>query len=279
MSAVTVLLLFLAGLDVGLHQGQIDYGIQKNLLRVHTELAPREFGIRIQGAFDGFFTSSTAKRTLVQDDTDPNVEEIDEFSVPSKSEEVVSNIDPLFGVDLDQYTKGDSLYFVAARFAVQCHRVNLAIFYYLPLKIFTGIASSIWQLIDSPPLFCLVAIVIRQFIGKTILGAKIPVVQGDEATKSKDVLSMAKSFASNFITKSFPTAVLLYDAFSHVRSDMYVVLCGYLVGVAYMHSTDDGFLAGWRRQQVGSDNELGDVSDYSSPPDVMVKDHMGTDEL
>jgi hypothetical protein len=260
MSVLTVLLLFLAGLDVGLHQGYIDYGLDKEMVRVHTELAPRQFGVRWQGLFESVVSSSstvstkfTARFLSSSSSSEYNAEsDDDEFNTHSAENTkklTEPNIDPLFGIDLDQLTAGDGLYFMAARFAVQCHRVNLAIFYYLPLSIYTSITSGIWQLFSSPPIFCLVALVIRQLIGKTLLGAHIPTLSNDATKTDKDILSMAKSFASNFITKSFPTAVLLYDAFVHVRSDMYIILCGFLVGVAYTHSTDGGLLAGWSSQQ------------------------------
>lgn len=252
MSLVTLLLLFLAGLDVGLHQGYLDYGIERELVTVHTTLAPRQLGSRLHNIMA---VSSTKMKKVIG--VDDNVDSTITTSEPSEDEfaesqttkprrddelEEESNIDPLFGLDLDKLTEGTGLYFVIARFAVQCHRVNLAVFYYFPKKIVTSMMIAIMQLVASPPLLCLVALVVRQLIGKAILGAKVPSVADvpdSAAGQSKDMFSMAKSFVSNAITKTFPTAALLYDAWVHVRADMYVILFGFLVGVAYVHTINE----------------------------------------
>lgn len=64
-------------------------------------------------------------------------------------------------------------------------------------------------------------------------------------TNKLDVLSMGIAFIFNMIIKTLPTAVLLYDTFSHVRSDMHIILFDFLVGVAYMHiTTTDGIVSG-----------------------------------
>lgn len=254
MSVFTLLLLLIAGLDVGLHQGQIDYGIQKELIKVHTELAPKTLDQRFQQGVQ-YYTNKYYYKTgkdgaidtdndLYNKNTNDEQDEFDDASNDSNRELLEANIDPLFGIDLDKLTAGTGLYFMIARFAVGCHRVNLAMFYYLPIRIYNTIINSIYQLISSPPLFCLMAITIRQIVGKLILGAhNVPKIKGssesdNNATKKEgnDILTMIKNVAGSFITKSFPTAALLYDIWSHVRLDMYVILFGFLIGVAYTHT-------------------------------------------
>jgi hypothetical protein len=145
----------------------------------------------------------------------------------------------LFQVDLDQLTAGEGLYFTLARMAVRVHRWNLAIFYYGPRSFFVALSSFLWSLIQFPPIAFLLAIAIRQVIGKAVLGAKLPEKIVDE-TQHKDILSSIKTFVSNLLSSSFPTAVTFYDIWTHLRSDMYVLLCGLLVGWAWSHHPQAG---------------------------------------
>jgi hypothetical protein len=111
---------------------------------------------------------------------------------------------------------GDGLYFTLARFAVRVHRWNLAIFYYGPRSFFVSLSSFVWSFKQTPPVLFLMAIIIRQIIGKVVLGAKLPDKIVDE------------------------TAASFYGVWTHLRSDMYVVLCGLLVGLAWSHNHQAG---------------------------------------
>lgn len=263
MSIVTVILLFLAGLDVGLHQGQIDYGHQKELLQLHSDLAPRKLGVVLQEKFNKIMkrdgSNSKNKRDLLQDEfntlqsSTDNLDEFDDNDIKKETNSKPANIDPLFGIDMDKVTEGSGIFYVVARFAVSCHRVNLAVLYYFPKNIINKLLDTLYQLIESPPLFCLVAIVIRQIIGKLILGAKLPTKVIDDNQSSKDVMSMGKAFVVNFIKSSFPTLVTMYDIFTHVRSDMYVVLCGFLVGVVAVHTVTDKLVINDIKEHGGTD--------------------------
>jgi hypothetical protein len=147
------------------------------------------------------------------------------------------SVDPLFGVDLDLYTRGDSLYAAAARLAVRLHRMNLAAFYYLPRRLFFYVVGTFYQLAKSPPLLCLIAVAVRQVVGKLVLGAKLPppkALAGEEA--QKEVTNIIFQAVKGFFLRSFPTVFTLFDVFSHLKNDMYVVLCGLLVGLALRHS-------------------------------------------
>ncbi len=50
-----------------------------------------------------------------------------------------------------------------------------------------------------------------------------------------DVLAMAKQWVTNMVSSTFPTAVGLYDTFVHLRSDMYIVICGVFCGLVWTH--------------------------------------------
>merc|ERR1712100_76496 len=110
--------------------------------------------------------------------------------------------------------------FFFARGAVAAHRVLLKLLYFGPMNAIVAILEMPQTLLQTPPVLCIVALVVRQLIGRTILNAEIPppVTDGND-----DVMAMAKKGITNFLKSNFPTAVGLYSAFTHVRSDMYVV--------------------------------------------------------
>jgi len=228
MHVVTVMLLFLAGLDVGLQQNRSE------MATVQSDFAPRQYGLQVLRG-----RSSTPKAPVLDTETpedwQANTVE-DEFGDVDDllDDEKEENMDPLFRVDLDKMTEGPGLFMFLARGAVAGHRLNLAIFYYFPQRVYHGILTTFAQLAITPPILCLVALTIRQLVAKVILGAKLPDKVVDE-TQHKDVMTMIKQFVSGFILKAFPTGVSLYDAFVHLRADMYVVLFGLLVGLAFNH--------------------------------------------
>ena len=253
MYVTTVLLLFLAGLDIGLQQGSIDYTGPG--LAVHSQLAPVRLLETLTSGRSGESSSSSKldDQTAYDDNVDQTENEFDE-EVP-KTEESGGKIDPLFQVDLDQYTRGPGLLMMAGRFAVACHRVNLSIFYYFPLSIAQRMQSTATALLQSPLMLFLVALAIRHAVGKLLLGADLPEIVNDE-NDGKDVLAMAQNFAKSFILKSFPTMVSLYDAWAHLRSDMYVILCGLFVGIAWVHQfqiPEISALLGGAQEAAGTD--------------------------
>lgn len=236
LNGLVVVLLFLAGLDVGLQQGQQQ---QHPLLLVHSDFAPRTLG-GLQKIQQWTMASSPTKQqpdeTILPPYTSEYDEE-DEFATLVDDDTTLlkdtQNIDPLFRVDLDRLTQGRSPIYMAARLAVRVHRWNLSIFYYGPQSFFNGLAAFLLSFGRFPPVFCLLAIFIRQVLGKMILGAKLP---EKKSGSSKDVITMAKNFVSGMFVSKFPIVVSLYDIWTHVRADMYVVLCGFFVGVCWVHN-------------------------------------------
>jgi hypothetical protein len=276
MHIATVLLLFAAGLDVGLQQRTVNYVFDdtaaaisgtepQRFLAVHSELAPRQMG-GTQRLLSFILPHMTDQNTLDDDPKKPSIaqpfdwasqsslegadEPADEFDVATNDDAAAAgttttqkNVDPLFQVDLDQYTQGTGPFWSVARSAVRLHRLNLAIFYYAPRSLFRALIDFLWSLWQSPPVLCITAIALRQLVGKLLLGAQLPTTKADEA-QQKDVLTMVKNFVSNVVLKSFPTAVTLYDVWTHLRADMYVLLCGFLVGLAWSHNGRAGSMYG-----------------------------------
>ena len=247
MHMVVILLMFVAGFDVGIQQFHVE-------VDVRTQVAVQEYGMPFLHrnpwhpltpmiATDGSTENETLEEKLsstsktssssgggLQDE----FQEIDEEYIPP-------NIDPIFGTDLDELTKGPGFLNQMARGAIAIHRLVLWILYYAPMSFFSSIISIPTALIQSPPGLFMIAIMLRQVVGKMMLGATIPPESNSGGKKQNniEVLSMAKNFVKNFFVTTFPTLVTLYDAYLHLKSDMYVVLCGVFFGLAWTHLFND----------------------------------------
>lgn len=249
MHIFTVLLLFLAGLDIGLQQ------TKNSILDVHTDLAPRQLGgisflISQISSETLFVRGGDMKAQLLSEPIVVTSDDADEFEVTGSDEKETTIIDPMFGVDLDKLTSGPGPMLWAARQAVKFHRLLLRTFYYGPIQFSQWLLSCT----TNPPIFAVLAIILRQLVGNVILGAKLPDTKEDEE-QQKDVMSMVKSFVTKFVLSAFPTAVSLYDGWVHLRADMYVVLCGFFIGLAVSHTPmiQNGTLI---KQAAGSSDEL-----------------------
>jgi hypothetical protein len=247
---------------------QQHHGHRGDDLVVHADFAPRQHGLQvfqkimaidIQSKMSGIQTKIESKipaflqfgttskiQTIVMDNTcDPkakggkkkclaDVPDMDEFADATDSDDYEENLDPLFGLDLDKMTEGPGLLMLLARGAIYLHRINLAIFYYFPRRIAMAMLGMLQPLLHTPPIMAIVAVTVRQLIGKIVLGAKLPSKVTDEKKKS-DIMSMIKNMVKSFILSSFPTMVSMYDMWVHLRADMYIVLCGLFVGVVWNH--------------------------------------------
>lgn len=229
MYMFTVLLLFLAGVDVGLQH------VDDSIL-VHTDLAAKKFSL---SKLNPWSSSSNEKTKKLESDNDMVARGLgeDEFGGEETTfgpddPEYTPDIDPLFRIDLDAYTRGPGVFMQLARGAVKIHRFFLYLLWEIPMQVF----ALPMQFFQHPPVMCLVAVVIRQVVAKIVLGAKLPDIAEEDVRDKKemtDVLDMIKNAVKSTLVGTFPTAVSLYEAFTHLRADMYVVLCGVFVGLAY----------------------------------------------
>ena len=237
MHIVTVVLLFVVGYDIGSDQFVHPHTVQRRL-------SPTENGIGILRIGQSSQPAVVDPKAVLMMETygkegDDTADEFggDNDGDGSKKEK---NIDPLFQVDLDEFTEGDGLLMMLGRGAVFVHRINLKIFYYTPLAVLTAVWRIPQKLLATPPVLFLVCIVIRQF-AKRILGAKLP--EPEKENDKTDFLAMAKNSIIGFLTNLFPTAVELYDVFNHLRSDMLVVLCGIFTAYVMTHTIGGGSAA------------------------------------
>lgn len=265
MHMVVILLLFLAGFDVGVHQFHTE-------IDVRTQVAVQEYGVPFlqRSPWQPLTPIATRK------DSEETLEEKLSLSSPlagaadsqDEFEEIIDeeynppNIDPIFRVDLDELTKGPGLLNQMARGALSIHRLILWLIYYGPVGFFGAILSIPTTFIQSPPALFMVAVFLRQIVGKGLLGAVIPEDLGaDSADKNNiEILSMAKNFVKNFFTTTFPTLVTLYDVFVHLKADMYVVLCGVFFGLAWTHLRGDAAACD-ADAVVGEVFDVGDASE------------------
>lgn len=251
----TVCFLFFAGFDVGIQNHAI---VKQETPHVHMNLCYVDHGIGIKKIF-GRGESSQSQDALSGLSLGSNLaglgqeeEEDDEFGdtkskplgASSQPKNMEGNLDPIFGVDFDKLTTGDGFFFTAARFAVWVHRTLTYFFYLLPLSVLYSILSVPKKLIGNPPVFFLCAVIIR-YIGKHVLGGNVPnldemieaEVKADKDENEKpdiastDFVSMGKNFISNFLKGNFPKLVMVFTIMKDARSDMFIILCGFFVGL------------------------------------------------
>lgn len=261
---VTTILLFMAGLDAGLQQP--NHSIAGAM--IHRELAPRQLGLLLwrrsanahqkllgkwQSSFGGGGELVSSEDVVVEDEfatTEPLLDDAEH------------NIDPLFRVDLDKLTETDTIVNRLGRVAIYVHRLNLKFFYYYPKGVLSNMVNGFTQLFTIPPLLCLVALVTRQIVGKMLFGATLPNIKHVDESK-------IKSAVKAFVTQTFPTVYSLYDAWSHLRTDMYVVLCGLVVGLSIHYQMQSNLLEG----------SPADAFDYQDAAETMEPETTTGDEL
>ncbi|GFH51028.1 hypothetical protein CTEN210_07504 [Chaetoceros tenuissimus] len=244
----TVLLLFIAGFDVGVQNHAI---VKQEVPYVHTNLSYVDHGVGVTKILGGKKEKPTVLTDFDSNDVVGNVEEDDEFGDVKKpagasgASSSVPNIDPVFGVDFDKLTAGSGLFFAMARFAVSIHRTLTYFFFLLPLSIFRSIIAGPKKLFSNPPVLFLCSILIR-YVGKHVFGGEIPKleemieaeVKKDKEDKnekpdlaSTDFVSMGKNFVGNYVKGNFPKLVTAFSLMKDARADMFVVLCGLFVGL------------------------------------------------
>ncbi len=174
-------------------------------------------------------------------------------------------IDPIFQVDLDALLQNSQLpapINFAAKFAIGFHRMWVRYLWTVPTSVLKSILYSPKTLVTSwmanPPVFLFISLLIR-LIGKVLMG-KTPSFSEEDDEKSQgksdnmDILGKLKDTAMNYAMSSFPKTILVLKTLKEVVTvDMYVILCGLLVGlVSPLVKQDMGFGSG----KVLGDGEL-----------------------
>ena len=296
---LTISCLFLCGFDVGMQNRPTD---EMDTL-VHRNFAPaqRIIGWRTktdhdQDASDGDISSKSRKKnpgqaTLISEGDERQQDigsgeggEEDEFgsggqSSPVGADEISStdgssfdNIDPIFRVDLDEFTQGSGFLLAAARLAVRCHRLLVHLCLTLPMKTIRSVLSIPLNFLSNPPVLFLAALFIR-YVGGTVLGGKtsgndggrpsvVDGVEGEDVGKTKggsgglpDIMGIGKGMVKGYVRKNFPSVVLLFSVLTEAKNDMMIVLCGMMLGLAIPASrsftVDNSFTGAGRGETVG----------------------------
>lgn len=197
-------------------------------------------------------------------DDDDIGDEKDAFSPPV--------IDPIFRVDLDDLLQNSQLpapINFCAKFAIGFHRMWVRYLWTIPTSVVTSVVYSPKTLLDSwmanPPVFLFISLLIRMIVrlllGNTSSLSDEEDEDGSGGGKKKDnldVLGKIKDTALNYATSSFPKTILVLKTLKEVVTvDMYVILCGLLVGlVAPLVKEDFGFGKSSGGGHVLGDGEL-----------------------
>lgn len=172
-----------------------------------------------------------------------------------------NNIDPLFQVDLDALLQKADLPFpidLAAKCAIGFHRAWVYYLWTLPTSLMKTMVYAPKNLLSglayNPPWILGVALLIR-FVVKVLVGnsKSFSLDQENENSnggsgngagdKHLDVLGKVVETAKNYATSMFPKTMLVMGTLLHVmKVDMYILLCGFLVGLV-MPSVKEDFLA------------------------------------
>jgi hypothetical protein len=221
--------------------------------------------IKLQLMEDEFDSTRTRPRGVVNQHHHDAASEFDDVGLTAST---YNNIDPLFQVDLDALLHNAHLPLpidYAAKFAIGFHRTWVHYLWKLPtslVKTIFGIPMNLlsgW--IANPPWILGVVLLIR-FVTKVLVGASsgksfsLGSENNEDATGSSsglgggsgggnlDVMEKIMGAAKNYASSSFPRTSLVFGTLMQVmKVDMYVLLCGMLIGLV-MSSMDEKMIGG-----------------------------------
>jgi hypothetical protein len=180
-------------------------------------------------------------------------------------------IDPIFRVDLDDLLQNSQLpapINFCAKLAIGFHRMWVRYLWTIPTSVVTSVLYSPKTLIDSwmanPPIFLFISLLIRMIV-RLLLGNASSLSEeededgggGGKKKDNLDVLGKIKDTALNYATTSFPKTILVLKTLKEVVTvDMYVILCGLLVGLVAPLVKEDFGLGNSGGGHVLGDGEL-----------------------
>jgi hypothetical protein len=111
----------------------------------------------------------------------------------------------------------------------------------------------------NPPVFLFISLLIR-ILGKVLVGNTPSLSEEDDENGKKsdnlDILGKIKDTAMNYATSSFPKTILVLKTLKEVVTvDMYVILCGLLVGLVTPLVKQD---LGFGEVSIGGGKVMGD---------------------
>jgi hypothetical protein len=167
-------------------------------------------------------------------------------------------VDPVFRVDLDSLLRNANLpgpIDYAAKFAINFHRMWVRYLWTIPTSflryLFALPMKALGGWLANPPWMLGVALLVR-FVTQVLVGnGKSPFSLDSKKDDSEsggkggsgglDVLGKAVDFAKNYAASTFPrTSLVLGTLMKVMKVDMYVLLCGMLIGLVITPVEDDG---------------------------------------
>jgi len=192
------------------------------------------------------------------------------------------NIDLLFQIDLDALLANADLpspLEYAARFAIGFHRTWVYYLWTLPTTLVKSLVSLPKNLMNgwiaNPPWILGIVLLIRLVI-KILMGNNKSFSLNEDKDdsggggggKGLDLMAKGMDMAKNYATSKFPKVTVFFSTLMRVmKVDMYVVLCGFLIGLVMPSIKEDclawisgviGDLIGGGESGTGSTTVLGD---------------------
>mmetsp|Transcript_23737 Transcript_23737/g.49675 ORF Transcript_23737/g.49675 Transcript_23737/m.49675 type:complete len:698 (+) Transcript_23737:110-2203(+) len=212
-----------------------------SMVNIEKKGGKKKNSIKVQFMEDELDSSRTRPRGVSHDD-----EFADTIPTNGKS----NNIDPLFQVDLDALLQNAQLPFpidFAAKCAIGFHRAWVYYLWTLPTSLMKSMAYAPKNLlsgwVSNPPwilgVVLLIRFVARVLAGngslekeKSIGGSGKDDNSGGAGGQNLDVLGKVVETAKNYASSTFPKTMLVMGTlFQVMRVDMYVLLCGMLIGL------------------------------------------------
>ena len=248
----------------------------KNKVNRDNTGSKKKSSIKMQLMEDEFDSSRTRPKGV--DRHNNNADDASEFDDVDATMNKAPNIDPLFQVDLDSLLETASLPLpidYAAKFAIGFHRTWMYYLWTLPTSIMKSLFSvpknvfTGW--IENPPWILGVVLTIRLLTRIVVGNGKSLAFSLDNSEDNSesssgggndnnlDVLGKGIDMAKNYVTSKFPKAVLIGGTLMQVmKVDMYVVLCGLLIGLVLPSIKKEDYLT-WGNSREGTSRPvLGD---------------------
>lgn len=243
LELLTIILLCLAGMGMGWHTWinnsdcfrlGIHAGVKVNLNKIPYYFAKSN----VTAPSRDLVTSSFGQQDTLVAPVDVDEDEFAEVQQPKKpvrtEESSIAEV-AIDGAEDDEDFHFDYEKIYAKR--VQQGGNPFDLFAWIISKIFSTITYSMSAIFfmkwfkSCPPTFLIVAALGRQ-VGR-MLGGAYPqeVEESEEGSNNYDILKLAKKF----VTGSFPTLAKAYRFYTEARTDMYIVLFGWFLGLVLAH--------------------------------------------
>jgi len=232
----TIVLLCLAGIGMGWHTWLNNSGCFRTEIRAGDKLS-----LKLLPFHSTFSKNATNPRDLVAFSSElpvtTAIDDEDEFAVVQPPKKPVRTEDTKAGGENDD--DDDEFHFDYEKiYAKKSHQGGnpLDSIDWILSRIFSTIRNVVstiffWNWFKTcPPAFLLVAAAGRQF-GRMIGGACPEDAEESDENNNYDVLK----FVKNFLSKTFPTLAKVYKFYTEARTDMYIVLFGWFLGLVLAH--------------------------------------------